>query len=75
LGTVELAGVTAIEVSVAGAAVSTVLPTTAPWVAEMVEVPLAATAVAEPAVPIVAVAVLDEDHMTDEVMSAVEASL
>ena len=58
------AGVTAIETSVGAVTVSEAVPETAPDVAVMVLVP-AATEVARPPEAIVAVAVLDEDHVTE----------
>ncbi len=68
----ELTGDIEIEVRTAGVTVSTVAPLTDPSVAVMVVVP-AATPVALPSVPIallmVAIAVLDEVHITLAVRS------
>jgi hypothetical protein len=72
--TVGLAGVTAMETSVAGCTVSVAFPVTVPEVAEMVVVPIA-TVVARPPAAMVAVAVLDEAHVAVTVRSCVEASV
>jgi hypothetical protein len=73
-----VAGVTAIDTSVAAVTVSVVLPLIAPLVAEMTVVP-SATALARPAVPaaleIVAVAVVADAHVTVAVRLCVVASL
>ncbi len=72
---VGLAGVTAMDIKAAGAAVRTVEPTTEPDVAEMVDVPLAATAVARPPELMMVTPGLDDAHFTEAVTSAVEPSL
>jgi hypothetical protein len=69
-----LAGVTAIDCSVAPVTVSKVEPTTDPDVALMVLVPTA-TAVANPPLLIVAVAVVPEAQVTDDVKFCVLLSL
>ena len=69
-----LAGVTAMLCRVALVTVSTVLPLTAPRVAPMLDVP-ALTPWARPVLPMVAVAVVPEDQVTEPVRSAVEASV
>ena len=67
-------GVTAMDEMVLAVTVSAAAPLTLPDVAVMVEVP-AATAVARPAALMVAVAVLELDHVTVLLMLAVELSL
>jgi hypothetical protein len=62
------------DCSVAGVTVSTVEPATDPEVALMVLVPTA-TAVANPPAVMVAVAVVPEAHVTDDVTFAVLVSL
>ncbi len=64
LGTVGLAGVTAIDTRVGEVAVSTVEPTMEFNVALMVLVPVAATAVAKPVLVMVATAVVADAHVT-----------
>ena len=68
------AGVTAMDCSVGAVTVSNVEPTTDPEVALMVLVP-AATPVANPPVPILAVAVVPDPHVTDDVRFCVLLSL
>src|SRR5277367_4667594 len=68
------AGVTAIDCSVAAVTVKTVEPLIAPDVALIVEVPTPAP-VARPAVVIVAVAVVPDDHVTLDVRFCVVPSL
>jgi hypothetical protein len=68
------AGVTAMDCSVGAVTVSSVEPTTDPEVALMVLVP-AATPVARPPVPILAVAVVPDPHVTDDVRFCVLLSL
>ena len=70
-----LVGVTAIDTSVAGVAVSVVAPTTAPSLAEILLVPLAATTVASPPAEIIAVPDVLETQTTDEVKSCVLPSV
>ena len=69
-----VAGVTAIDTSVAAVTVSVVMPLTAPLVAEMTVVP-AATAMANPFEPaaseIVAVVAVADAHVADVVRSCV----
>jgi hypothetical protein len=72
--TVGLAGVTAMETSVAGCTVSVVFPVTVPEVAEMVVVPVARV-VARPPAAMVAVAVLDDAQVTEAVRFCVELSV
>jgi hypothetical protein len=69
------AGVTAIDTRAAGIAVSVVEPTTAPNVAEMLLVPLAATTVASPLVAIVAVPGVPDAQVTEPVRFAVLLSV
>ena len=69
-----LAGVTAIDCSVAAVTVSVVLPTIAPRVAEIDDVP-AFSAEARPALLIVATVVVAEAHVTCAVRFCVELSL
>ena len=70
-----VAGVTAMETKVGGAVtVKVVLPETAPTVAEMVVVPLE-TAVAKPAVLMVATVALDESQFAEDVRFLVLVSL
>jgi hypothetical protein len=69
-----MAGVTAIDCSVADVTVSTVEPTTEPEVALIVLLP-AATAVANPPALIVAVAVVPEAHVAEAVRFCVLLSL
>jgi hypothetical protein len=69
-----LTGVTAIDFSVAAVTVSVVLPTTAPSVAEIDEVP-AFNADAKPELLIVATVVVAEAHVTCAVRFCVELSL
>src|ERR1700675_154692 len=71
---VGVAGVTAIDDSVAAVTVNVVDPTTAPLVALIVDVPTF-TAVANPAALIVAVAVVPDAHVTLAVKFCVELSL
>lgn len=68
-----LAGVTTIEVRKAGPTVNAVEPTIEPWVADTDEAPLDLVAT-RPAGVTMATAVFDDDHVTDEVRSAVEPS-
>ena len=74
LATEGLAGVTAMDFRVAAVTVSTVDPTIDPDVALMVLVPTA-TAVAIPAEPMVAVAVVPDAHVTEAVRFCVLLSL
>jgi hypothetical protein len=74
LATVGLPGVTAIDCSVAAVTVSTVEPTTGPDVALIVLVP-APTAVANPPALIVAVPVVPDAQVTEEVKFCVLLSL
>ncbi len=67
------AGVTTIEESVAGVTVSVVVADTPPEFTFIVVVP-AAVAVANPLFEIVAMAVFDDDHDDDIVMSCVVLS-
>jgi stage V sporulation protein SpoVS len=71
---VGLAGVTAIDTSVAAVTVSRVFPLTLPSVALIVVLP-AFSAEAKPTLLIVAVVVLDEAHVTLAVRFCVELSL
>ncbi len=71
--TLGLAGVTAMELSVAASTVSVVLPVTLPAVAEMVVVP-AATVVARPFAAIVAAATFVDAQVTCAVTFCVEPS-
>ena len=74
LATDGFAGVTAIDCSVAAVTVRTVEPTTDPEVALIVLLPTA-SADANPAALIVAVAVVPEAHVTDAVRFCVLLSL
>ncbi len=74
LGIEGLAGVTAMDTSVAAVTVSVVEPVTLPCIAEMVVVP-GFRADARPAEPIVAAAVFDELQLTALVRFCVELSL
>ena len=69
-----MAGVTAIDLSAAGVAVSVVEAETVPEVAEIVEDCPAVPALASPAALIEAAVVLEEAHVTVAVMSLVLAS-
>jgi hypothetical protein len=71
---VRFDGVTAIDCSVGAVTVSTVEPATAPSVALIALVP-GATPLARPLAPMVAVAVVPEDQVTDAVMFCVVESL
>src|SRR5436305_552732 len=71
LAMVGLAGVTAMEVRATGGRTErTVLPTTVPLAADITDVP-APKAVARPPEVMVAAAVLDDDHVTEDVRTAV----
>jgi len=74
LATVGFIGVTAIDCRVAAVTVSTVEPATDPEVALIVLVPIA-TAVSSPPAVIVAVAVVPEAQVTEEVRFCVLLSL
>ena len=71
---VGFAGVTVMDCSVAAVTVSNVEPTTAPEVALIVLLP-AATAVAKPPAPMVAVAMVPEAQVTEAVRFCVLLSL
>ena len=73
LGTLGLAGVTAIDCKTAAVTVSTVEPVTPPRVALMFEVPVD-TAVASPPLVIVATEVVADAHVTWLVRFWVESS-
>ena len=73
LGTLGLAGVTAIDCKTAAVTVSTVEPVIPPSVALIVEVPVA-TAVARPPLVIVATEVVADAHVTWLVRFCVELS-
>ena len=73
MGTLGLAGVTAIDWSTAAPTVRTVEPLIAPRVALMLEVPVA-TAVASPAAEMVATEVVAEAQVTWLLRSCVELS-
>ncbi len=74
LGTVGLAGVTAIDSRTAALAVSVVEPVTPSSVALIEEVPLAATAVARPPAVMVATEVVADAQVTVPVRFSVELS-
>src|SRR5690606_36085152 len=69
LGTLGFVGVTAIDTNAASSAVNVVDPETAPNVAVMVDVPLEATAMANPPDVIMATAGFEELQVTELVMS------
>ena len=69
-----VAGVTAIDTSAGAVTVMVLLLLIAPWVAVIVDVPIA-TAVASPLVLIVATVVVDDDQVTVEDIFEVEPSV